>query len=225
MYKRQGVEYINYPVTLPEFEGEHQSYDKSEKDDLNGYGLSFGRDFYIANGFSTLISVNFYYSKTLDKKIGKAAEDIDFDYAFTRSSHELVAYEGSLAINYIFDYKLVDVQPFIELGLGVGQNKVSKEYRTLGFTDVADSSEDYDVNVKEDFALTRASIGINFISYKGLMSYIKLTTVSILKTTRETEGESNLRGSAAIVSYDANETGLSESKTMTMASVGIGRYF
>jgi hypothetical protein len=222
---KSGVEYINYPVSLPEYKGEHETYSDSDSDDLNGYGLSFGRDFYISNGFSTLVSFNFYYSKTLDKKIGKAADDIDFDYASTRSSHELFAYEGSIAINYIFDNKLVDVQPFFEAGFGVGENKVNKEYTTLGFTDIANSSEDYDVNVTEEFALSRISIGMNFISYKGLMSYVKLTSVTILKTNRETQGESNLRGTDAVINYDANETGLSESRTMTMASVGIGRYF
>ncbi len=222
---KSGAEYIKYPYVLPEFKGEHEEFGDDEFDELNGYGLGVGRDFYLGNGFSSLVSLNFYYSKTLDKTIGKAAEDIDFDYSNTRIAHEMYAAEASIALNYIYDFKVVDVQPFIEVGFGLGQNKIQIEYSTLGFTGEDNSSEDYDVTVTEEFALSRASIGVNFISYKGLMSYLKFTTMGVVKASRESVGESNLRGSSTVVKYDENESNLSESEAISMVSIGIGRYF
>lgn len=222
---KSGAEYIKYPYVLPEYKGEHEKFGEDEFDELNGYGLGVGRDFYLGNGFSSLVSINLYYSKTLDKTIGKAAEDIDFDYSSTRIAHEMYAAEASLALNYIYDFKVVDVQPFIEVGFGLGQNEIQIEYSTVGLTGEDNSSEDYDVTVTEEFAITRASVGVNFISYKGLMSYFKFTAMGIVKANRESVGESNLRGDSTIVKYDENETSLNESETISMISIGIGRYF
>jgi hypothetical protein len=222
---KSGVELINYPSVLPEFDGQHENISDSERNELNGYGLSFGRDFYISNGFSTLLSFGAYYSKTLDTTIGKAAEDIDLDFSETRTAHQLSAYEASVALNYIFDYKIVDVQPFVEFGVGVGTAKTQKEYNSIGLTSVTNGSEDYDVTVDEDFSLTRISLGVNLISYKGLMSYLKLTSMQISKTDRKTEGSSKAYQSSTVVDISSKETGLKESETVTMVSVGIGRYF
>ena len=222
---KAGSENYQYPTVLPKFKGEHESFSDNELEEINGYGLSIGRDFYIGGGISALITVGGYYAKTLDKVIGKAARDIDFDYSETRSSHFLQAYEASIALNYLFDYKVVDVQPFIEFGAGTGLNRVEKEYSTLGFTGDDDSSEYYDVSVEEQFQFARLSLGINFISYKGLMSYFRFTSTTFIKSEREIEGSSNLRDSVVIVDYDEKENDLSETETAAMVSVGIGRYF
>lgn len=222
---KSGVELISYPSVLPEFEGEHENIADSEVNELNGYGLSFGRDFYIGKGFSSLITLGAYYSKTLDKTVGKAAEDIDLDFSETRTAHQLTAYEAAIALNYIYDYRLIDIQPFVEFGAGVGSAKIEKEYNSIGLTSVANGSEDYDVLVEEEFAFSRVSLGVNLISYKGLMSYIKLTSMQVTKSSRETTGESKAYQSSTVVEIDKKESNLSESSAVTMLSIGIGRYF
>jgi hypothetical protein len=222
---KSGAELINYPTVLPEFDGEHENIGDSERNELNGYGLNFGRDFYLTNGFSTLITVGAYYSKTLDKTIGKAAQDIDLDFSETRTAHQLSAYEAAIAFNYIFDYKIVDIQPFIEVGAGVGSAKTEKQYKSIGLTSVTNGSENYDVTVNEDFTFSRVSLGVNLISYKGLMSYLKLTSMQIDKSSRKIEGNSNAYQSATVIDISSDEKNLKESETVTMVSVGIGRYF
>lgn len=222
-----GSETIRYTATLPAYEGVHETIEDKEVNDLNGYGLSFGRDFYIGRGFSSTFGVHVYYSKTLDKVIGKAARDINLDFSESRTAHQLTAYEASLGMNYLFDYKIVDVQPFFELGAGAGQVKVEKQYSRRGFAspNETNGSEEYDVSVLEKFAFTRLSVGLNFISYKGLMSYFKLSTAPIVIGSRETEGVTNVRGSAVFNNVDKSENDLSEIQNLVILSVGIGGYF
>lgn len=225
-YLKLGSETIRFASNLPEYKGEHVSVEDGEVDDLNGYGLSFGRDFYLGAGVSTSFSIGAYYSKTLDKIIGKAAKDIDLDFAETRTAHQLTAYEAAVSLNYLFDYKVVDIQPFIEAGIGAGEVITEKEYYRLGIDGFeTNGSEEYDVSVRETFALTRISLGVNFISYKGLMSYFKVTTMPLVVSDRETDGQSNVKGSATIIDLNNNESGVNDNKTLTLVSVGIGSYF
>ena len=222
-----GSETIRYTATLPKYKGEHVDIDGSEVNDLNGYGLQFGRDFYLGKGVSSTIKFGAYYSKTLDKIIGKGARDINIDFSETRIAHQMSAYEGSLGLNYIFDYKVVDVQPFLEFGTGAGQIKVEKQYSRRGFPEPNETngSEEYDISVTESFAFTRVSLGVNFISYKGLMSYFKVSAMPIVIASRETEGITNVKGSSVFIDVDKSEDSLGEIQTLTMLSVGIGSYF
>ncbi len=222
---KSGAEYIQYPSSLPEYNGQHEDIKSGEVNDLNGYGLSFGRDFYIGKGFSTTITIGGYYSKTLDKVIGKGAEDIDFDFSQTRTAHLMTSYEASLGLNYIFDYKIVDVQPFIEVGVGAGSVEVEKEYTRVGFSFETNGAENYNVKTKEDFLQSRISLGVNFISYKGLMSYIKASTLIYSKTNRETNGSIKKFGEATETDVSSKEDNVDETESVTMISIGIGRYF
>ncbi len=222
---KAGVDYIQYPAVLPKFEGQHETIESKSTDDLNGYNLSFGRDFYIGGGFSTLFSIGAQYSRTVDKVIGKAAEDIDLDFSQTTTAYQVSILEASLAFNYMLDYKIVDIQPFIEFGVGAGQSELEKEYKSIGLSTVTDGDEDYDMKVKEDFALTRVSLGVNLISYKGLMSYFKFTGISYLKTNRETTGRYKAYQTSSVTEVKNQEDDLSETATVGMVSVGIGRYF
>lgn len=222
-----GSETIRYTATLPVYKGEHETIDDKEVNDLNGYSLSLGRDFYIGKGISTTFTLHAYYSKTLDKIIGKAASDIDLNFSETRTAHQLTAYEASLGINYLIDNKIIDVQPFFEVGAGAGQVKVEKQYSRIGFSapNEIDGSEEYDVSVLEKFAFTRLSLGVNFISYKGLMSYIKLSSAPIVIASRETEGVTNIKGSAIFNKIDKTEKDLNEIQNLGILSIGIGGYF
>ncbi len=216
---------MQYPTTLPEFTGEHQSYNEVENYNINGYELGFARDFYLGHQFSLSLGGNIFYAKTLDKTIGKAAEDIDFDYSEARESFNVKSGEVTVAFNYLFDYRIVDVQPFIEFGFGRGESTIKIEYSTLGLTGDDDSSEDYDVEVDEVYNYSRVALGVNFISYKGFMSYFKASVTQMVIAERKTTGESNLRDDTTIISYDLSNNDLSESHTVGTLSVGIGSYF
>lgn len=220
-----GSETIHYVSKFPEYKGEHVTVESEEADNVNGYGLSLGRDFYLGGGVSTSFQISGLYSKTLDKVTGKAAKDINIDFSEVRTAHQMTAYEASFALNYLFDYKVVDIQPFIEFGAGAGEVLNQKEYHRRGFPSETEGSEEYNVSVKEKFALTRLSIGINFISYKGLMSYIKVSSVPIFITKRETDGRTNLKGTAVYQDVSSKDSSLNEKQNLTMISIGIGSYF
>ncbi len=216
---------MQYPTTLPEYSGEHQSYKSESTYEINGYNFNIGRDFYIGSAFSISVGLGAFYAKTLDKVTGKAAADIDLDYSEARESFRVVSYEASIALNYLLDYRIVDVQPFIEFGTGAGTSEIKVQYSTLGLTGEDNSSERYDVTIDEQYTATRLSLGVNFISYKGFMSYFKLSSIQMFKSSRDINGESNLRGTADIVNYDSSDSSLSESKSASMVSLGIGSYF
>ena len=224
-HMRMGSEQLSYQAKLPPFSGKHREIKAQETDIVNGYGLSIGRDFYLGWGISTQFNIGGYYSNSVHKIIGKAAEDIDIDFAETRTNYQINAYESSLSFNYLFDYRVVDIQPFIEAGAGAGTSKLEKRYKRMGLPSETNGSENYLANIEESFAFSRVSLGVNFISYRGIMSYLKFSSVQMLKLSRETEGSSNAFGTAAIVDVYSKEDNLKESVTTTLISVGVGRYF
>lgn len=222
---KTGMGYIKYPSALPSFNGVHENIKTGETNELNSYAFSFGRDFYIAHSWSTSLFLGGLYSKTLDKVLGKAASDIDIDFSHTRTAHLLVGYEAALALNYIFDYKLLDIQPFIEFGAGVGSAEVEKEYTRLGLAIEESGDENYNVKTKEEFNFTRLSVGVNFVSYKGLMSYFKATSMQMLKTSRKVTGTTKALGSPTVTNVSSHNSNLNESEVVTVLEIGIGSYF
>lgn len=223
-FLKTGMEYLRYQSTFPEYSGKHEEFEENEQEDIWGYGLYFGREIYFGAGISSSITIGAAYHKTLNKEVAKAAEDIDFDVANTRRGHQVLSYEATMSINYLFDNKIVDVQPFIEGGIGLGNARIEKYYQRKPVESTA-AAEEYDVVTEEKFTYTKLSIGVNFISFEGISSYFKVSTILTNISERETTGDSNLFGTTAQVTYDSNETGLNETLSMTMASIGLGYMF
>lgn len=222
-----GMEYMQYVTSLPEYDGKFESISKGDKADILGFGLGFGREFYLGKGISTTFLISGVYQKSLDKKIGKAAEDIDYDLSNVRDAQYIYNYEASLSLNYLMDYKLVDVQPFVDFGAGLGKAEIEKEYikKKEAPADSDNTTEDYDVRTKEDFLFTRIGLGVNFIHYKGFMSYMKVSSMMIQVTDRETTGNSNLSGTTTVVDYEGTESNLDETEIITTAQIGMGYLF
>lgn len=222
---RLGGEVFNYIGKLPEYDGQHFATDGEENQSVNGYSLSVGRDFYLGGGVSTSIYINGYHSNTLDKVVGKAARDINLEVSEVRNSYKMNAYEASIAFNYLFDYSVVDIQPFVELGLGAGTMLNEILYQRRGLPGEINGSELYDVKVEETFDFSRISLGVNFISYKGLMSYLRVSTMPIVVGARQINGQTNVKNSATIINLDTKESSIEEARSLTMISLGVGSYF
>lgn len=223
-FLKTGMEYIRYRSTFPEYSGKHEKISENEEEDIWGYGLYFGREIYLGAGLSSSITLGGAYHKTLNSEVAKAAEDIDFDVANTRRSHQILSYEATISLNYLFDYSVIDVQPFIEGGIGLGNARIEKYYQRKPVED-ANAAEEYDVVTEEQFTYTKVSVGVNFISFKGITSYFKLSTILTNISERDVTGDSNVFGTTAVVDYTDSESDLNETATMTMAHIGLGYMF
>jgi hypothetical protein len=221
-----GFDLIQYPTSLPEFEGKHDSVETGEVRNTYGSSLGVARDFNIGSGFSTTLGLSGFYHRDHDKDIGKGAEDIDIDFSETRTSQRIHGGELSISLNYLFENKHVNIQPFLELSGGVGESQVEKEYTRDELPSIeTNGTEDYDVVQDESFNYTKIGFGLNFISRYGIVSYVKASMMSLTKTDRETEGESNVFGSAVIKDESSKENGINENESVMSASAGIGYYF
>lgn len=224
-FVKTSMENIIYKSILPEFDGVHESIADEEEYNLIGYGFYVGRDLYLGKGLSASLQIGGVAISSLDRTLGQAAKDVDLEISSLRTSHKVYQYEAAFAVNYLFDYRVVDVQPFAEFAAGHGTTETEVEYTRLGLTSETNGDEDYDVTVEEKFNYTKLSLGINFISYKGLMSYIKVTSLIILPSERETSGETKRFGETTINKIDDSEKDIDETLTVTAASFGIGGFF
>jgi hypothetical protein len=218
------MEYMKYPTALPDYTGENESVKNGALQDITGMGLGFSREFYIGSGFSANLNIGTFYFKTLNKKIGQATKDYDIEIASVRDGYYVYGYDAAVSLNYIFDNKYVDIQPFVELGLGAGHGEIEKKYNRENIQAITDGEELYDVTTDENFTFTKLSFGVNFVGYKGLMSFLKVSSMMMNKTDRKTKGTTSVEGSGD-VSIDTNEKNLTESEAVTTAQLGIGYFF
>jgi len=219
---RTGIEYLKYTSTFPAFDGKHEAFENSEEADVWGYGLYFGRELYLGKGLSTTLTLGAAYHKTITKEVGQAARDIEYDVSSSRRNNQVITYEAMLSLNYLFDNKVVDLQPFIEGGLGMGNARVEKYYSRVSVPD-ANSGEEYDVVSEDVFAYSKISIGLNIIAFDGLISYFKVSTMLMNVSERNTKGDSVAFGTTTRVNYDTSDK--DQSETMTSASLGMGYMF
>lgn len=223
---KTGAEYIGYKTNLPEFRGVHDSIRGGEIADVLGLGISFGRDFYLGAGFNASIGIGGTYAKTLARELSNAASDLDVEIANTRKSHLILTGELQGSLGYTFDNKVIDIQPFIEGSIGLGRAELDYQYNREDIESDGTSDETYKVNSEEVFTLTKLSLGVNFISFKGLVTYVKVTTAMLTINERKVDGRSNIAGTADIVDLDTpKQKKLDEVSFVTMASLGLGYLF
>lgn len=221
-----GANFVQYPTTLPEFTGTHESVKKDSQANIYGLTLGFGREFFLGAGVSTTVKLNGFYSKTLEKNVGQAAEDVDIDLAEKYDVNMVYGTDATISLNYLFENSIVNVQPFVEFGAGTGASRIEKKYSFRGVTGSATASnpELYDIAMEETFNYAKTSVGLNFISNSGIVSYIKATRLGLNVSSRETTGSIQTQGNAK-TSADSKQTNLDESLEVVSASLGMGFLF
>ena len=214
-----GADYLNYQASLPAYSGKHEKIDSDENSNIYGVSIGFGREFRVAGDFSITPKLGGFYTKTLQRNVGKASKDIDLDLSSVRDDHMVYGGEVSASLNYLFENSILNLQPFFEAGVGTGIANIQKEYIFDGIQSDRSDAEDYDVSVDENFNYTRASLGVNFISTQGVLSYVKVTQMVLDVTKRKTKGSING------ADQSKNESDLNERKDFLAASIGFGYLF
>lgn len=214
-----GANYIDYPTALPSFSGKHQSYNQDKKVYIWGTDLTWGYEQHLFGSLSTTLRFGGFYNKTFDETKGQAAKDIKIDKAFVQSKYEIYGAQASLSLNYLVDNSVLPFQPFVEFGLGKGFSVIDETYDFKGAG--TDPKEKYDVNVKEDFASAKVSVGINFISSKGLFSYFKASQASLLFNRRKINTDISVGGVDDARNGDSTESNKTASSTSYALGLGI----
>ncbi|MBC75584.1 MAG: hypothetical protein CME64_06170 [Halobacteriovoraceae bacterium] len=214
-----GVGYIDYPTSLPEFKGAHTTVPEEEKVGVYGADLGVGREFSLIGALSTSIRIGAFYNKGNENNNGKASEDVDVDLANVRTDHLIYGAQASASLNYLFETKYFNIQPFLEFGMGQGKTEIEKEYTFDGVQPDNSDAESYLAEMEEDFDFVKTSVGVNFISRTGIISFIKATKMSASYNEREVAGEVN--GS----SLDSVQDEFDEATDIYSGTIGMGFFF
>lgn len=216
-----GANYLQYPSALPEFDGVHEEYKKDKNLLIWGTDINWGYEQHLAGGFSTTIRIGGFYNKTIGEVTGKAADDIDLDAASIDSEYELYGAQASLSLNYLVDNSFLPFQTYAEFGVGKGFSIIDEKYEFEGA--LTDPEDLYDVKIKDDYTSARLSIGINFISSRGLFSYFKATQTSYLFTNRKINAEITQDGIPT--SNSGKSTLKDETASSLTYAIGMGALF
>jgi len=217
-----GAHYLKYPAGLPSFNGKHAKIKSDTEYELLGLGLGVGPEIMVGKGFSITIKVGGFYSKFVDKITGQAAQDIDYKVATTESDHSVYGAEASVSLNYMIETSIINVQPFIEMGAGSGKSTLDKDYEYTGLSSDGSDKEEYTAKMEEDFAYARATVGVNFISHTGIISYIKASNMAMNIIDRKVKGSSTIGSTVSSLDSDGK---VDESSSVFSASLGIGYLF
>ncbi len=220
-----GAEYLEYPVDFPKFVGDYESIGE-EKKSTWGLGLAFGREFKIVGGLSSTILIGGFYNKTVSESVGEAAEDIDLELSTLREDFAIGGGEASISLGYAYQSGTLKIKPFVQFAAGSGNGIVEMEYINRGIDpNDPDDNEAYDVKVSEEFAYAKATLGIEFISSTGYLSYFKLTNTNIAKSSREVVGESKAKGESEEVDLSQDKDEIDETVSSFSGSIGLGVMF
>lgn len=221
-----GANYVKYPTKLPAFTGTEKTFQEEEEIPIVGSEIGFGREFQIGGGFSSTFTLHAFYTKSATKDSGIASKTVDLEMASSKTTHEVYGGDANLSINYLFENKVLNVQPFIEFGAGTGASNITGYYNYKGLTGSATTPnpETYDMSLKEKFNYAKSSIGVNFIAGLGFFSYLKVTAMAMNVSERELTGSYKVQ-SGATTTKDEKDTNANDSFSMTTASLGFGYLF
>ena len=222
-----GFNYLDYPTRLPVFDGQFYKNKELENYEIYGLNLGFGRDLYLGAGFSITGRLGSFYYATFDNQTGKASKEIDLELASNRREHNLYGADAQISLNYIIEGSVVDFQPFVFGGVGVGTANIQREYKFLGIgTDAASQEQDrelYDVKLEDSFSYREAGLGINFISKRGITGHLKASKRTLALNERKVKGQIKEEGQTTR-NISINENTSSEFDVWS-ASVGMGFLF
>lgn len=220
-----GVEYLKYPIVLPSFSGTHHKVkDESEVETGGGY-FALGGNIYLGAGISTTLKVGGFLNNNTDREVGKAAEEVDIDLANTKSNYRVNGAEASLSLNYLIESSLINWQPFIEGAVGTGSSLIKEEYNFDGLTTATSDDELYKMESKEVFSYNKQSLGVNFISSYGIISYFKVTRTVFNISERELKGSFKKTDAASATTVNQKNKDLEEEYEVMAASIGAGYLF
>jgi hypothetical protein len=221
-----GYSHLPYELVLPEFEGKYDKVKEKEEVQLSGLSLGFGGQVYFGAGFSSTLKLGVTHYQAFENVEGKATEELDDEnLAEYKLDQTVQTAEATLGFEYLIETRYMGIQPFVSFSLGTGKSAVQRLYE-YDEDDVitTDSPEKYDVEANEEFNYNKISLGINFISSKGLTSYFTVSQMSINKTDREFKGEAtNQAGAVPVESVGSTE--IDETSSVTVASIGLGYMF
>src|SRR5690554_5223192 len=183
-----GLEHLWYPTTLPAFEGTHLQVEDEETIGLYGMSLGFGGERRLFADLSATLRLSGFFAQSLKETLGKAGKGLDVELSRSRNDQSVYGGEAVMALNYLFENRILNIQPFVEFGVGAGASKSAREYVFSGIMPDGSDAERYDIRVDEEFAYAKAAIGVNFISKQGIASYIKVSQMALDVSERETAG-------------------------------------
>lgn len=186
-----GAEYLQYPTVLPAYDGVHEDIKSEEKYDIYGANLGLGREFSLGGSFSTELKAGVFFAAANDTTVGTAGTEPDVDLSRTRDSHQVYGAEALFSLNYLVENEVLNFQPFVEFGAGRGLANIEKEYVFEGIQSDDSDAENYFARVEETFDYAKTSIGVNFVGWEGVLSYIKLTQTALRVAQRDTTSEIN----------------------------------
>lgn len=198
-----GFETMKYP-TAYEFQGAKQSYQPNETE-LWGGRLGFGGELHLGAGFHTATKLEGYYFGSLfTKKKTAASEFKDVTTSSRKDTASIYGGDVSQSLSFLFNMKTknpfmgewtyLNVEPFIEAGLGLGRAHNRRRY----VTDLATVNEEYKASVADEFTTTKLSAGINFISTSGYFLYLKATQYDINITNRTINSYTRPNGGSGV---------------------------
>lgn len=218
-----GFEFVEFKTQFIEYNGAYEDIDL-EPNSIFGLNYGMGREFYFGAGISSTVLVNAFYIKTGDMRIGQATKEIDLELSSLRRTAAMYGGDISVSLNYLADYKDVDIQPFIAIAAGMGTIESERTYFNEGLSSGATNEENYDMRVTESFIHSKLALGLNIISSYGITSYFKATAIRLAKTNRKTVGSIKPLGTTTFTKYDQDEK-ISESDTVISLALGMGYMF
>lgn len=222
-----GAKYIGYQVDAPAFDAQHADVDAEDTLTTYSFGLGLGREFYLGKSFSVSIKASAFIAGNSKEQVGNAAEDLEYVLSTYKESYDILGQEFSASLNYIFEGKIVHIQPFFEFGAGRGTTTLSREYSDNGIDSDPDQDGDYlpqeySYAADEDFLFTRITLGVNFLSNYNINSFIKISQNSFnIKERRNIKSEASINSTPVALTLPGN----SGNYTATSASVGMNVTF
>jgi hypothetical protein len=201
-YTTFGFEALEYDLPFA-YAGAKEKFN-TEKRQLYGGRLGFGREFYLGAGFMTSTRIEGYYMGTLFESAQTADPGLaDEDVATIKDSGQIFGGDIIQTLSYLFDfqaknpfmdtYSNMTFEPFAEIGIGRAQawNKKDYNYNIPGQTE-----EQYDQSFKDDLTNVKLGLGFNLNSSQGFFLYLKATQNRYNINKRTTDGIAYANGQA-----------------------------
>jgi hypothetical protein len=220
-----GGNYMQYPTALPSFKGAHANIKNEQDYDVYGLNLAFGREFYLGANVSMSAKVGGFYSKTMSDTKAKAAKDIDLDLASIKNDHMVYGTDATVSLNYMIETSIIGIQPFIEFGVGAGQSAIEKTYDYKGLAgSLNPNPESYNMKSNELFGYNKSSVGINFVGFSGMTSFLKVTRLGMNVNEREYKGSIKTASDTSKQPVNS-KSNPNDSLEVMMVSLGLGFLF